>query len=221
MYGTFLMGEAFALGLASGPACVASCGPVLVPSLLGEQAGLRLHGRYLTVFLGARLLGYLLFAAVAWELGTLLSLPPTVRTVVYGSVHLLLAAALLWHAIRLGHRHAAAAPELVTIGARRHWRLPHSAAVFGFLTGISLCPPFVVAGVRAASLGSLAAAVSFFAFFFVGTSIWFVPFAGISFIRRDEAVATVARMAMVIIACYYALIGIMFLAGRQVYGYQR
>src|ERR1017187_8024716 len=40
-----LFGEALALGLASGPACIAACGPVLVPSLLAERAGWRPHVR--------------------------------------------------------------------------------------------------------------------------------------------------------------------------------
>lgn len=76
MSGAYLVGEALLLGLASGPACVASCGPVVVPSLLAEGAGWRVNGRYLMSFLGARLLGYVLFAAVAWELGALVSPGP-------------------------------------------------------------------------------------------------------------------------------------------------
>src|SRR5208283_4154665 len=45
-------GEALALGLASGPACIAACGPVLVPALLTERAGLRPNAGTLSVFLG-------------------------------------------------------------------------------------------------------------------------------------------------------------------------
>ena len=63
--GSFIVGEALVLGLSSGPACMASCGPVLVPSLLAGRGGVPLSARYLSTFLGARFLGYLLFAAVA------------------------------------------------------------------------------------------------------------------------------------------------------------
>ena len=76
-----VFGEALVLGLASGPACLAACGPVLVPSLLTERAGLRPHARYLSVFLAARLVGYLLFAVVAWEIGALVSFAPGPRAV--------------------------------------------------------------------------------------------------------------------------------------------
>jgi hypothetical protein len=219
---TSLFGEALALGLASGPACVASCGPVLVPSSLAEGAGLRLNVRYLSAFLGMRFLGYLVFAALAWEVGTLLSSASAVRSLVFGGVHVLVAGVLLWYAYAAGRTcaHACAGSDLVTIGVTAKSGIP-GAAVLGFLTGVSLCPPFVAAAVRVAELGSLAAALFFFSMFFVGTSVWFVPFVGLGCVRRNEAVTTVARMAMVLVAFYYAYLGVMMLIGRNGYGYPR
>jgi len=216
----FIFGEALALGLASGPACMASCGPVLVPSLLAERAGLRLNTRYLSAFLGARFLGYLLFATVAWALGVLISLPSAPRMLLFGVVHVLLAGVLLWYAYSAGRTCArsCASSELVSIGVTKKRGVPGAAAL-GFLTGVSLCPPFVAAGVRAAGLGSMAAALLFFAVFFVGTSVWFVPFVGLGCVARNEAVTTVARMAMVLIALYYAYLGFAMLIGRKVYAY--
>jgi sulfite exporter TauE/SafE len=220
MASAFAFGEALVLGLASGPACVASCGPVLVPSLLAERSGLRLHGRYLSVFLATRLLGYLLFAAVAWELGALVSLPAPARSWAFGVIHILLAGVLLRYAYSVGRAcgRPCAGSELVTIGAAGKHRIP-GAAGLGFLTGVSLCPPFVAAGVRAAQAANVAAAVLFFAVFFLGTSAWFVPFAGLGWVRRNEAVTTVARMAMVLIALYYLYEGFMTLIRKSAYGY--
>ena len=217
-----LFGEAMALGLASGPACVASCGPVLVPSSLAEGAGLRLNVRYLSAFLGMRFLGYLVFAAFAWEVGTLVSLASGVRSLVFGTVHVLLAGVLLCYAYAAGRScvHACAGSELVNIGVAGKHGVP-GAAVLGFLTGVSLCPPFVAAAVRVAELDSLAAALFFFTVFFAGTSVWFVPFVGLGCVRRNEAVTTVARMAMVLVAFYYAYLGLMMLIGRSGYGYPR
>ena len=65
----------------------------------------------------------------------------------------------------------------------------------------------------------MAAALLFFAVFFVGTSIWFVPFVSLGCVARNEAVTTVARMAMVLIAFYYGYLGMTILLGRKVYGY--
>ena len=220
MASAFAFGEALVLGLASGPACVASCGPVLVPSLLAERAGLRLHSRYLSAFLATRLLGYLAFAAVAWELGALVSLPSRLRLEIFAVVHLALAGVLLRYAYSVGQActHSCARSELVTIGGAGNHRVP-GAAVLGFLTGVSLCPPFVAAGVRAAEAPSVAAAMLFFAVFFLGTSVWFVPFAGLGWVRRNEAVTTVARMAMVLIGLYYLFAGLATLLRKSAYGY--
>jgi sulfite exporter TauE/SafE len=220
MASAFGFGEALLLGLASGPACVASCGPVVVPSLLAERAGLRLNIRYLCVFLATRLAGYLLFAAVAWELGALVSLRPSERPWVFAVIHILLACALVAYAYSVGRAcaHSCPGPELVTIGGAKHRRIP-GAAVLGFLTGVSLCPPFVAAGVRAAEEANVAAALLFFALFFLGTSAWFVPFAGLGWVRRNEAVTTVARMALALIAIYYLFSGVTMLIGGRAHGY--
>jgi hypothetical protein len=139
---------------------------------------------------------------------------------VFGVVHLLMAVALLWYARAVGRPCAEACLNsgLVKIGTATRPGVP-GAAVFGFLTGVSLCPPFLAAGVRAAELGSVTAALMFFATFFVGTSVWFVPFMGLSCVRRNEAVTTVARMAMVLIAGYYAYLGLIILVGRHRNGY--
>jgi hypothetical protein len=213
-------GEALALGLASGPACIAACGPVLVPSLLTERAGFRTHARYLSVFLASRLVGYMIFAVVAWELGALVSLPPAQRLLLMGVVYLLLACVLLWYAVSA--RRSCAQPcadsKLVQIAESRN-RGVAGAATLGLLTGLNLCPPFLVAGIRAAQLGSMAAALLFFAVFFLGTSIWFVPFVGLGCIVRNQAVITVARMAMALIALYYLSMGIAMLLGKKTYGY--
>lgn len=214
------LGEALLLGLSSGPACVASCGPILVPSLLAEQSGLRQHARYLSAFLATRLLGYLLFAAVAWKVGALVSLSTSTRLWVFALIHILLAAILLRYVYSIGRAcaHSSQRTELVTIGSVGHHHFPGAAAL-GFLTGISLCPPFVAAGVRAAESSSMAGAIFFFAIFFVGTSVWFVPFAGLGWLRRNQAVTTVARMAMALIALFYLYAGLMTLVGRNLYGY--
>jgi sulfite exporter TauE/SafE len=220
MVAVVLFGEALTLGLVSGPACMAACGPVLVPSLLAEQTGFRRHFRFLSTFLGARLLGYLVFAAAAWEIGALVSMAPGSRVLLMGAVNVLLACVLFWYAYsaRKICGSSCSISKLVNIGATKESRMA-GAAMLGFLTGFSLCPPFVAAGVRAAELGSVTQALLFFIFFFVGTSVWFVPFIGIGCIARNQAVLTVARMTMTLIALYYLFLGIAMLMGRKAYGF--
>jgi sulfite exporter TauE/SafE len=220
MAGFAMLGEALTLGLASGPACIASCGPVLVPSLLAENKGLKSNARSLSVFLAARLLGYLLFAALAWELGALVSPPPSARLLLMGAVNVSLALVLLWYAYSAKPQCGAAcsASKLVKIGAMKKSQMVGPAAL-GLLTGLSLCPPFVAAGLRAAQLGSVALALLFFFIFFVGTSVWFLPLISMGCIARNEAVITVTRMAMVLIALYYLFVGIIMMIGKNAYGH--
>ena len=220
MAASVFFGEALALGLASGPACVAACGPVLVPALLTEHGGLRPNARVLMAFLGARLLGYLVFAVVAWEVGTLAHLEPGPRMTLTGVVNVTLAGVLLWYAYKAKNVCGGNCGDkkLVTIVSSKKNRIPGAAAM-GLLTGVSLCPPFVAAGFRAAQLGSVLLALLFFACFFLGTTVWFAPFAGLGCVVRNQAVVTVARMTMVLIALYYLLLGIALLMGRSGYGY--
>jgi hypothetical protein len=216
-----LYGDALALGLASGPACLAACGPVLVPSLLAGRAGFLPNLRTIAVFLGTRLLGYLLFALVAWELGALASMLIKPHPHLIGLVYVLMAGVLAWYAysVRRNCAGSCSPSKLVTIGGAvdesgNTQKGIAGVAMLGFLTGLNFCPPFVVAGIRAAELGSLSGALLFFAVFFAGTSIWFVPIAGLGCVVRNQALITVARMAMGLVAFYYLALGLYMLLGR-------
>ena len=202
--------EALALGFGSGPVCIASCGPVLLPWLGAEPRGLRTTGWLLTLFLGGRLGGYLAFAVVAWAAGLAIPVDPHTRTLVFGLANFGLAA-LLGFSACVPRRRCAKAPgegqTLYQVGPTERFR-PPAAVTLGFLTGLNLCPPFVTAGVRAAATRSLPGALAFFVFFFVGTAAWFLPSLAVSPLRRFSAVPVVARMTMAALAIYYAYLGV-------------
>jgi sulfite exporter TauE/SafE len=213
-------GEALVLGLATGPVCLASCGPIVLPWILVQPKGVRVHGIQMSLFLAARLVGYLAFAAALWLVGSSIPRSFSGRSWLFGGVQLLLAVALLVYAAGWPRRKCASAEPsstLVQIGAAPQ---PSSSGALslGFLTGINLCPPFLVAGVRAAQLPSLAGSLLFFLFFFAGTAVWFIPFLSLGFVSRTPALITVARMVAVLLACWYAFSGIANLIERSVYG---
>jgi hypothetical protein len=194
---------------------------VLVPSLLAGRAGFLPNLRTIAVFLGTRLLGYLLFARVAWELGALASMLIKPHPHLIGLVYVLMAGVLAWYAysVRRNCAGSCSPSKLVTIGGAvdesgNTQKGIAGVAMLGFLTGLNFCPPFVVAGIRAAELGSLSGALLFFAVFFSGTSIWFVPIAGLGCVVRNQALITVARMAMGLVAFYYLALGLYMLLGR-------
>ena len=200
-----------ALGLGSGPICVAYCGPVLLPWLGADPRDLRTTGRLLAVFLGGRLAGYLAFAVVAWAAGLTIPVDLRTRTLIFGLANFGLAALLGFSACFPRHPRVKATEErhtrLYQIGSADRFR-PSAALTLGFLTGLNLCPPFVAAGVRAAATHSLAGSLGFFALFFAGTSVWFLPSLAVSSLRRFNAVPAVARMTMAVLAVYYAYLGV-------------
>ena len=58
--------EGFMLGLSNGAACITYCAPMLLPYLLGEAKGILRSSVLTAQFLSGRLVGYLLFAVLAW-----------------------------------------------------------------------------------------------------------------------------------------------------------
>jgi sulfite exporter TauE/SafE len=218
--------EALVLGLVTGPVCLASCGPVVLPWMLVQPHGFRTHARQLAIFLASRLLGYLFFASAIWFAGAALSRSWSGRTWMFGGIQVLLAAGLLVYAVGWPHAHCSLArpgPKLVQIANAGDAEpaprpRPSGAVALGFLTGINLCPPFLVAGLRASQLPTLPAALLFFAVFFVGTAVWFVPFMSLGVVRRTPSFLTVARMVAVLLACWYGYSGASILIERAVYG---
>jgi len=209
--------EAIALGFASGPVCLASCGPVLLPWLAVERTGIQATVCQLALFLGGRLAGYLLFASLAWIAGLAVPVEGSARALVFGTANLLLAGILGWHAwiprkaCPSGREHHENALQQIEPEVKS--RTP-ATLMLGFLTGLSLCPPFIAAGIRAAETSSLPGALLFFLLFFAGTAVWFLPAVAISPLRRIPAAATVARMVLGLIAIYYAYLGIISLSWR-------
>ena len=205
--------EAFVLGLGSGPVCLASCGPVLLPWMAAEGRDWRGNAVLLARFLTGRLAGYLAFAVTAWAAGVALPAGAQPRALVFGLANLALAVLLAWAALRSRPGCSAAEPAenglvQITPPSRRWLRL--SAAVpLGFVTGLNLCPPFVAAGLRAAQLASLPGALFFFALFFLGTAVWFAPSLAIAPLRRHPAVPLAARIVMGVLAVYYLYLGIL------------
>jgi hypothetical protein len=213
---TASLAEPALLGFSSGLMCLAACGPVLLPWLAAEGVGLRGTGALLGQFLAGRLVGYLVFATLAWALGLALPLPAGTNAVLFGAVHLALAVALASYALSTLRPRAGACPG--GLSAARSRALAGRLRAFGpialgLLTGLNLCPPFLVAGVRAAQRHSLPGALEFFLLFFGGTLVWFLPFLGVSAVRRFTGLRVVARFTTVLVAAYYGYLGTITLGG--------
>ncbi len=203
--------QGFLLGLANGATCLAYCAPVLIPLMLGEGQKTRHNWGMLGKFLGGRLGGYLLFGLIAWLFSQMILGASAYRNLILGAAYVVLAVLLAAY----GFSTAPAACAGSLKGARKFLRqwpalLPLG---LGFLTGLNLCPPFLLAFTNAANAGSLGASLVFFLTFFVGTSLYFLPMAFVGLMSRVNALRTVGKLAAVLMALYYAYSGIIYLAG--------
>ncbi len=201
------------LGLANGTLCVAYCAPVLMPYMLGEGRRVRFNFVILGEFLLGRLAGYLLFGVVAWVTHRLLLEKLSRRDLVLGVVYLLLSGLLLSYGASRPAGECAAGrarsliPRFLT---RNPATLP---VVLGLLTGLNLCPPFLLAFTGAATSRSLAESSLFFLLFFLGTSVYFVPAPFVGAFTRFGGLRTIGRLAGIIVAVYYLYLGIVLLGG--------
>jgi sulfite exporter TauE/SafE len=84
----------------------------------------------------------------------------------------------------------------------------------GLFTGLTLCPPFLLAIVNAAESGSILGSLLFFLLFFLGTAIYFIPLPFIGAFRRLRILQTVGKFAAGVMGVYYFYLGlIMFYGG--------
>ena len=224
MNATNLMAEGVLLGLSSGITCLASCAPVLLPLLVGTRGGVRRHGVLMTEYLGGRLAGYLIFGFLVW-LGAQ-SLPQGVQgnPAFKGSVSVALGALMLLHGILTFPRNGApkAGAKTAAAPAAGHsaclvspWKLRGTLArcprllpaALGLISGLNLCPPFVVALTRGGLAGSLGGTLVFFLSFFAATALFFVPIPFVGAFSRLHGAAHVASFAGILVGLFFLYTG--------------
>ena len=82
-------------------------------------------------------------------------------------------------------------------------------AGLGLFSGLNICPPFVVALAQGAVNHSLAGSLLFFACFFAGTSVFFIPVPFIGSFRRQKVLVYVGSFSAILVGLYYLYSGLM------------
>ena len=229
--------QGFFLGLAVGPTCLAYCMPVVVPYLLGQGRTVRSNVLSVAQYLGGRLGGYLAFAVLAWLVHQMLreGINGRLEVVAGGVVDLVLAGLLTWYGLATRTAPCAAHAlatrtfqnePLIAVEWLADPKRPAATAgglfprpslvalpvAMGFLTGLNLCPPFLAAFAGAARTESLLQSLAFFAFFFLGTMVFFLPLPLLGALGRFSALRSIGRLTALVMAAYYLYAGIKLLA---------
>lgn len=206
------MGEGFLLGLSTGVVCVAYCGPVLLPYLMAESGGLKKSILFVAIFLAGRLTAYIITAVVAGLVGQTFMNESESITILMGIAYMVLAAMLMaygfynFREICLGNVAPRSKPG--SSKTRNRIIVPFMG---GFLTGINICPPFLLAIAGAIDYGSITGSIKYFLAFFAGTSLFFIPmpFAGI--FRKQQVVRIIGKFAALLAGILYFYKGLIIL----------
>lgn len=191
--------EGWLLGLSTGPYCLGACMPFMIPYLFAEgRPTWSANARIVGEFLLGRFLAYLLFgAAVGWIGGWLAPhLTQRVASLALGAT----AALMLLYAL---------------VNSLPHWtlcawtlrRLPmvRMPVLLGFLIGINVCPPFLVAVARLLQVGGVTSGMVFFLGFFAGTSLYALPLLGVSPLTRVPRFQRIGTLSALLVGSWFLL----------------
>jgi sulfite exporter TauE/SafE len=199
-----MISEGLLLGLSTGSFCAISCAPVAIPFLFSEKIdGWRQNAGLVGWMLFGRLIAYIGVGFLVGALGgfAVRYLDPDLQRRLLAVSNTLIGALMV--ASGLMHN----APGLKFCRAFRSvYRPTWGSFLYGLFTGLNICPPFFLAASRVFGAGSGWTGMVYFAMFFLGTSVYFLPLLGVHLIRdRLETVRLVARLVLILIGGYFFL----------------
>ncbi|MDM7991694.1 MAG: sulfite exporter TauE/SafE family protein [Candidatus Fermentibacter sp.] len=188
-----------ALGLATGTACLASCGPVYGAYLLSEKRSGPESLRVLLELNLGRFLAYAAFGALFGLLGG--SLPVSIRGPLAAAGYILFSIYLLLSVVRARKSCGGCSTSRLT-------RITRSPLLLGVLTGLSVCPSFLIAVTGAFESSGPVSGAMLFTGFFAGTTVYMLPFAVLGLFTRKAWFTTVARVLAVVVSVYFLAVGV-------------
>ncbi|NMM61781.1 sulfite exporter TauE/SafE family protein [Clostridium sp. P21] len=204
------MFKGFILGLSSGGYCLASCIPVFVPYILSENKKTKWNFICLSKFMLGRLLGYILFALLAWITGNFIIKQSYYKEIIFSLSYIFLSFILIIYTFSKSHR-ACNIKYFSKIFNHSNRRNSFATVLLlGFLTGINVCPPFILAFSDAAFFSNIISSILYFIAFFIGTTIYFIPIPFIG-ILKGKQIKFIGQMCSLIIGIFYMYSGIIML----------
>lgn len=194
--------SAFILGLSSGIACISVCLPGVVPILLGRRSTVAQSARFVAVYLSGRWCAYLIAAVITTLFSAAIYDIISDRIVMIITQFALALIMILFAAGKLSSK---------CINPLKHKRLrvflkKHDSLLpvaMGFITSVSLCPPFVSLVLQTAGEQSMVRTIGVFTMFFLGTLPYFLPVPLLGLSRREGVFKIIGHYAAAIMGCVY------------------
>jgi sulfite exporter TauE/SafE len=186
--------EGFMLGITTGHICLVTCGPVYSTFLMQKNhTPFRYFTATLEISLG-RFITYLMIGAIAGLLGQQISESNreyfTIIAYVLFSVYLLISV--------FRTKKCDGGCTLPKWNKFTEWPI-----LLGMITGINVCPSFLLAFSRSFVLSGPVSGMMFFAAFFVGTSIFLIPLSFIGMLGKKRLFRSIARIAAVLVSIWF------------------
>jgi len=203
--------EALLLGLSTGTSCLVFCGPVILPYMLGEGISIKRSLADILVFLGSRLIVYILLGLLAALIGQTFFRTEIYREIITGSAYIILSITLVLYAflrikplclLKNIHDVPANQPD------RRTMAVP---LIGGLVTGLSLCPALLLAFTGATSEGSILKSILYFILFFAGTTVYFIPLMFLGLIHGRNVIHIIGKFAAGIAGIFFFIKGLIML----------
>lgn len=182
----------FSTGLSVGVYCLGVCLPVFIPLILAERKNLKSSFLITLEFSLGRLLGYLLFGAIVGYLGVAIQ-SQLIHQII--NVAMMLSGGLLvGYSLGLLKWGKACSP---------YFKLFHFPFLFGFLTGLNVCPPFLASLAYIFNLKSVINSIFYFLMFFLGTSLYIIPLGFLGFFSKKGRLQKIARLSGIFAGLYF------------------
>ncbi len=176
----------FLLGLATGHICLATCGPIYLPMLLIKGGSLKDGFTMLMQITAGRFITYALFGIIAGFSGALL--PDNFRVFLSGVSYLIITVLLLKTAFEKSK-------DSCNTGCGSKKLKAANPFIMGAVMGLSLCPSFLLALIRAVDLSGPLAGLVLFTAFFASTTLYILPLSVIGEIGRSPYFQKAAKIA--------------------------
>lgn len=89
----------------------------------------------------------------------------------------------------------------------------HLPLGLGFLTGLNVCPPFLMAVGYVFTVGQVLSGLTFFALYFLVTTLWLLPVVWVGAAARIEQVRWLAQLSALAAGVLFLWMGLGMLAG--------
>jgi sulfite exporter TauE/SafE len=205
-----LAAKALLLGLSTGLYCAGFCLPLVGPLLLAdEKAGMRRSAARVGLFLAGRLVAYLIFGLVFGALGGRLGRVWAAKTVLLPMVYAALGLLMVVYGLVQSFPHLGFC-RIVNPRVTSGWYV----AALGFLAGINLCPPFLLAVTAVVDTGGALRGALFFVVFFLATSVYLLPLFFSGLVSRFGSVRFAGRAAAILAGLYFTSLAVRTLLAR-------